>query len=383
MPHNMTNSEATELSPLCLSDGPESADIRLPLGSLREQVGCATRYLHLSNYHRDRVLRVAMRAALEIEKASSWLNAQSNSAGLYIRPNFLDGNTHGAMVEERFVKNASSRDCLVSVRLGGIPLLIGIANRLVTLSDEDDYSGFVQSVFNPRPDQIKWDPEREPIGILTFTMAPDDDNGFDKTADIVINALLMIFFHEASHACAAHAFVAHKWRNSSRYREYHRALEAEADWGAGLLFLKYQYQSSQGMVPDKSAICQDLIFGARCNFIALQAALGLKGGSENYHYPRTRMFCTVAGARQAWNSLGFTNQEFDNLVAEASSPFMMEEIAFPVGVKGWLYEGDARSIADHDALNAETLALWIMLRGSHDYKRVPPLDEFYVRISRY
>lgn len=374
----MSDDHLNEDIALFLIDGPVCDDIKLPISTLREQVVIARSYSEYSsvnpNFHADFVQTVAARAAFELQNASDWLNAHSNADGLYIRPSFVDGKTHGARVDEKYVINASSRDCIIYVRLGGIPLLLGIANRLQTMRDEGGYGAFLDGVFRPGIDHIQWDPETEPIGSLTLNLG-DPAGELEETYEIVINALLLIFFHEAAHACAAHAYIAYKLQKSSLYSQYAKALEAEADWGSGLMFMKYRSRS--GRVLDEPRLCRDFIFGTQCNYLALQVALGRKNGeSVNYHFPYARTACTLMGARQAWEASSNFVGDFNRLIADASHSLFSVDALFPRSIKGWLSTEDERAVQDRNTLGNVTLGLWLLLRASHHYKRARPLDEF-------
>lgn len=375
---NMSQAPTGKVPPLYHHvDGPIAKDIQLPPVQLDEQARLATQYLEYSsvnvNVHAQNIRWVAWQVAIELERACNWLNEYANQDDLYFHIGFLDGNTHGACIEEPSVINSTVRDCLISMRLGGIPLLIGIANRLNDLSRSSLRLLLSLGHCSGNHSGVElWDPETDPVGITTWE--GDTPSGMGHTLDIVINALLLMFFHEASHGCAAHGYISKQKKFDMLRAQYHRAMEMEADWGAGQLFVKYRAATAQH---DEATIVQQLLYGSQCNYLALQVSRGLKGGSDSdYHLPHTRTRCTLEGAQHAWKALPSLTQDFVGMINDAYQSIEQLEKLFPNAIRGWLPYDSARSERDLRESRMVSIPLIRLLRKSHIHVRARPLDEF-------
>ena len=358
-------------------DGPVAKDIRLAPGPLSGQLMLARQYVNYSsvnvNIHAQNVEWVAHQAATELERAVDWLNEYSGQDNLSFRVSFCDGNSYGAFLEERSARNSSYRDCLISVRLGSIPRLIGIANRLNMLG-QSPVIGALLLGHGGEVDWgiIPWDPETEPIGSTVWES--DTSTGMGHTLDIVVSAMLLMFFHEAAHGCAAHGYITKRQNFDLLKSQYHRAMEMEADWGAGMLFAKYRTVTDQ---QDAATLVQQLLYGSQCNYLALQIERGLKGSSDaNYHLPHTRSHWTLSGAQHAVEGLPVPIQDFVELVNDTYQPIQYLEKLFPKSIKGWLPYDSTRSQRDMVESRDVSIPLIRFLRKSHGFKRARPLDEF-------
>ncbi|MFC5514104.1 hypothetical protein ACFPOU_23665 [Massilia jejuensis] len=371
----MSNTNNDELISLYSHiDGSSGRDIELQPGTLKDQLAEASQYLQYSSVHvpihSDNIKWVAYQAAAELEKAVEWLNEASNQDDLYFRVGFSDGNNFGARIDENRARNSSIRDCLITIRLGSIPLLIGIGNRLNTLSQ----SPLLASIMLGHSDRdfgvIPFDPEIDPIGSTVWEQ--DTQSGMDHTLANVVNALLLMFFHEASHGCAAHGYIWNKRKDDLLEAQYHRAMEMEADWGAGMLYVKYRSATSNY---DARTLCKQLLYGSQCNYLGLQIARGLTGGPDtHYHLPHTRTHCTLYGAQQAWEAITCFDQSFVDLINEAYASIDLVEKLFSKKIKGWLSYDNARSERDMAGSRSISRPMIDELQKSHAYKRARPFD---------
>lgn len=362
-------------SELTMHDGPPGGDEKLPGLTFTEQVPFASKYLTYSkvnvNIHEANINWLTRTVAVELEKATAWLNEMTNPDSIYIASRFVDGNKHGASVVPLSPANAISYEYLIKMRLGGIPLLFGIANRIQLISSNLLLGAIATGNTSVKAGYIEWDPETEPMGSITSEL--DTDSGLGHTLQIVQDALLLMFFHEAAHACAAHPYMFGKHKYSLLSEQYHKAVEAEADWGAGLLFIKFRTAFSN---VSNSELCRQIVFAAQCNYLALQVARGGKGMPDvTYHTPNTRTRCTIAGGEQAWTMSDRSKESYIELINEAANSIYFTEKLFRKSIKGWLPFDSDYSKRDLENLVSISWPLLKTLKASHKIPRASIFNE--------
>lgn len=79
----------------------------------------------------------------------------------------------------------------------------------------------------------KWHPTRNPVGRLVYDYGNERDTS-TSTADSV----QLLFFHEIAHALRGHAWI--NPQDGVGAAAHRRALESDADWCAGYLFVKHE-----------------------------------------------------------------------------------------------------------------------------------------------
>lgn len=360
---------------LTMFDGPPAKDDQLPDLCLTEQLPFAKKYLDYSkvnvNVHAANINWLTREAAIELEKATNWLNEKINVDSIYIATRFVDGNKHGASVKPLSSPQSSSREYLIRIRLGGIPLLFGIANRLQLISSNLLLGALATGNTNVDAGYIEWDPETEPMGSITWE--PDTLSGLGHTLQIVQDSLLLMFFHEAAHACAGHPYMYGKHQYSLIADQYRKAVEAEADWGAGQLFIKFH--TDTGKI-EGSELCRRMVFAAKCNYLALQVARGEQGRPDSkYHTPNTRTQCTVAGGEQAWSMSNSVSGDYVEMTNESANSIYFAEKLFRKAIKGWLPFDSNYSKLDFESLVSVSWPLLKVLKESNKVKRAKAFDE--------
>lgn len=333
--------------------------IPLPLAPLAEQLHFAGAYMNCNNgqrtVHERGLSLVAQMVARELTVWADWINREIAPSRHSIKLYFTDGLDVDATVqEESGIVTAKERTTVVWMSLGSLPLLFGIANRFA-LSKENhlDQSGLARSAdFHEWEKFQRWQPEVDPIGILEF-----DPDGFilNHTYQIVSDACVLMFLHEVAHACQAHMSVKEVVRqHGAAYPRYRRAAEADADWGAGWLFIRGQKQSEEA----SNEIVSRLAFAANCHYLSFQYAYKGSGDvAQLYHMPATRSQITFRGGNQAWGDLGGDARTYHKAFMDAILKMPLFELFGPMVMKSWIPFGDKRVSDDFRAYQTISLPL--------------------------
>lgn len=336
--------------------------ILLPFGPLAEQLRFADAYMNCDNgmrtVHERGLLLAAQMVAKELTAWADWINREIAPTGHSINLYFTDGLDVDATVqEESAIVTAKERVTVVWMSLGSLPLLYGIANRFA-LSKEDHHeqSGLTRSAhFHEWEKFRRWQPEVDPIGILEF-----DHDGFiiNHTYQIVLDACVLMFLHEVTHACQAHLSVKEIVRkNAAAYPQYRRAAEADADWGAGWLFMRGHSMLEQHEKANREIVSR-LAFASNCHYLSFQYAYRDSGGvAQLYHLPANRSQITSRGGSQAWADMGGDHKTYYDAFMETVLKMPLIELFGPMAMKSWIPYGDKRVSDDFRAYQTISLPL--------------------------
>mgnify|MGYP000613188250 CR=1 FL=1 len=335
-----------------------------------DQVNRAKRYLEYNkdghSAHQELLKRVASQAALELGEWMKWVNAEAAADEADFLLFFNDSNDFNACVKPRVV-NSFYNEYAIIINLGCLPLLISAANRLVNLSHFSP--GWIVDIGNFDRNERGWDPRRDPMGNLTFAA---DDLFVTRTIRTTVDAIILMVLHEVTHGCKGHLMLKASVRKSPPIR---RALESEADWGSGYLFVHGTTEQIYGTpgVVDTSFLSR-IVIASLCNFIGFQANLIQERTTLSpYYLPYTRLQCALEGVRQAW--LDNTERRVDINVAlpEIWTKFMFLENDFPEVYTGWIEQHDDRSKADMELHIAQSDVLLAVLHTDLSPRSFAPL----------
>lgn len=305
-----------------------------------EQICQASVYLNYEtggeSVHREILTAVATQAAIELAMWTTWINTIAVQDGVTFQLLFADCNAFGAQLISPIAGSEPGSYSIV-ISLGCIPFLVGAANRLVTMRPINDSftSPFVFHV-----EDGKWDPSTDPIGILTNEQG---NNVYAKTQRTAVDSLILMLLHEAAHGCRGHPWVP---KSVQKLIPNCRALESEADWGIGYL---YVIGKASGMPTTRAALDQyaldRFVTANLCSYLGFQAN-NRNGVPSKYYLPYTRMVCAFDGVHQALLELAHPDAEIVNMLNSSMERYAMLEMEFPQIYTGWVSHYDPRAISD-------------------------------------
>lgn len=212
--------------------------IELPGRTLLEQVSNAAQFVNCESgeysRHAPLLREIAGQSAVVLSNCNDWINSVISDHKQTIDIFFSDGTMFNARAG-RYKCEAGTWQWGVEINLGSIARLLGCANRVLQMMD-DNYllTGNASAFGSPR--SLDWDPLGDPVGILTTTEQYDLESSFRLT----VQALQLVYFHEVAHILSAHPYVPIMSEPlRSDYALYRRAVESEADFGAGWLYTWY------------------------------------------------------------------------------------------------------------------------------------------------
>lgn len=319
------------------------------------------------SFHSDLLASVAPRIIIELEECFEWVKASAAKDGARI--NFA---VHDSGKWMAYVARQGERESDITIGLGCLPSLIGVANRLETALRFGPLS-LLHDIRSGSRNTDGWNPLEDPMGILTY-----DHQGepFRETTKIVTDAMMLILLHEASHACRGHMWIK-KLDLKITDDELRRALESDADWGAGYLFVMREVGKFIPKKPndkEQEAIVLRLTLASQCQYIAFQILAA--HSSKKYHLPYTRMMDTMLGADAAWLHF-FGQHNFTQLINNSYSKAGEVEFLMPEIFPDWIELNSAASIEDQKLRNRLSLSILrssqirnqILINGSGFLKR--------------
>lgn len=273
--------------------------IELPGGTLLEQVSNAAQFVNCEkgeySCHAPLLRKIAGQSAVVLSSCNDWINSVISAHRQTIDIFFSDGTMFNARAG-RYKCAAGTWQWGIEINLGSIARLLGCANRVLQMIENNylltgDYTAFGS------PRSLEWDPLGDPVGILTTTEQYDLESSFRLT----VQALQLVYFHEVAHILSAHPYVPVMSEPShSDYALYRRAVESEADFGAGWLYSWYTDNHSIACAgPDEENQEQhgkELVMAAMATYIAFQLSSNPAVAGKEYHLPPTRVSCILSGA---------------------------------------------------------------------------------------
>jgi len=297
----------------------------------------------------DFVIHAAECSVTALKDALQWVNEEFGKSDLTLELKLDD--SPGVFAQCCPVASVQGRAATIYVRLGCVPVLTGITNRLLHLQKsgpvllemelQGRLTGFTASE--------RWHPRTNPVGTLLNDYL-SERNTSSSTAD----ALLLIFFHEAAHALRGHLWI--RPEPPAIASVHRRALESDADWAAGYLFVLYQLDK----LKRENQILEDHLaeMGERLAIASASLNCTLQvwrsDTSNVYHLPHVRTRDNVYGAEEAWRThnlpldfLGLINTAYSQLV-------LLDRLVAP-RMPEWVAQDDPRNLADDTEWRSVTL----------------------------
>lgn len=303
------------------------------------------------------VLHAATVTINELQNAFNWVAGELTDTDLTL--DFKLDDTPFFFAQCQPTSDRPNRALRIFVGLGCVPTLVGITNRVLHVQGagpnvlEFEMQGRLSNLTS----MDKWHPLSNPVGGLFYDYGKEY-NTSTSTADSV----LLLFFHEIAHALRGHSWIK---RNANFSEEAHRrALESDADWCAGYLFVKYELlklSAADRLVGENlTKLCERLAVAS----ISLNTALQVKSdlSSELYHLPHIRTMDNSYGAELAWSEFDLSSR-FIDLINEAYGQFTLLDRIFGPRLEQWVARDDPRNIADEAEMKALTEPI---IRGFHE-----------------
>ena len=356
----MTSENEQELSALAIfSDGfgigPENA-------MSPEYVGEAIGYLQYNKPNNSLdpqhiVVHAANSTVIELTKAFKWITDELGDADLAL--DFKLDDTPYFFAQCRRTRDLPNRALTIYVGLGCIPVFVGITNRLLHMQNAGPImlEAEMQGRLNMLMPMDKWHPKINPVGRLIYDYVNERN-----TSTSTVDSVLLIFFHEIAHALRGHAWI--KPSSDVSEEAHRRALESDADWCAGYLFMKYELRklSSEDRSVQKNLIeiCERLAVASA----SLNCALQVKSdnASELYHLPYMRTRDNFFGAELAWHEFNLPHN-FVDLINEAYGQLALLDKILAQRLEQWIAQDDPRNIADEAERQTITEPI---VRGFHE-----------------
>jgi hypothetical protein len=244
-----------------------------------------------------------------------------------------------------------NRGVTIYVGLGCVPVLVGITNRLLhmQISGPNLLEMELQGRFTELTTSARWHPRTNPVGNLVYDYA-DERNTSSSTVD----ALLLIFFHEVAHALRGHLWVRPDADASGS--AHRRALESDADYVAGYLFVQYQLdklrRDSHNVDDYLTEMGERLAVASASLNCALQ--VWRSDTSEFYHLPHVRTRDNLYGAEEAWRRHNLS-LDFLELINTAYSQLALLDRLLAPRMPQWVTQDDPRNLTDETERHSVTL----------------------------
>jgi hypothetical protein len=294
--------------------------------------------------HEEILKEIAVQAAGELQEWVDWLNQVAASDSVRFTLVFNDTSVFNASIKNISAFGSEWREFAIIINLGCLPFLLGAGNRLAGMLRQRDQLPEVEQFLDRYQG---WDPAMDPVGMLT--LEPGEFN-LHKTTRIVLDALILILLHEATHGCRGHLSLPKIFREAFIYR---RALESEADWGAGYLFIRGMASGvgSSNFSPNNLnfRLVGRLVHAATCNYLGFQSQLTPSAaGTSLYYLPHTRSDCTYDGAQLAWLEATNMKTDISGSINTTLLEFLYVEMVFSNLYPGWISHADDRSKNDKE-----------------------------------
>lgn len=245
----------------------------------------------------------------------------------------------------------------IYVGLGCVPVLVGITNRLLHMQKagpiflEMELQGRLAELTTP----VKWHPRTNPVGTLIYDYV-DERNTSSSTAD----ALLLIFFHEIAHALRGHLWIRPNAEVSGS--AHRRALESDADWVAGYLFVQYQMDKLRRKCQKADDYLTEMGERLAVASASLNCALQVwrTDTSKFYHLPHVRTRDNLYGAEEAWRTHKLS-LDFLELINTAYSQLALLDRLLAPRMPQWVTREDSGNLADETEWHTITLPTLLAL----------------------
>ena len=300
----------------------------------------------------DIVVHAATTAIEQMREALTWVTGEIAEADFHFDLMLEDADVFWAGCKK--ISNPPKYAFIIYVSLGCIPVLVGITNRLLHMQKAGPII-LAMEIQGDGPID-KWHPELNPVGRLMY-----DYVNLRNTSTTTADAIGLIFFHEIAHATRGHFWIDQNLEVNSL--DHRRAMESDADWSAGYLFMKYElhklgaenYNNQEALteIIDRLAVAS-----ASLNF-ALQINDGNSGGS--YHLPHTRTLDNFFGAETAWQELKLP-YSFVDLINEAYGQLALVDKVVAARLDQWITRDDPRNLEDEAKKKTVTEPI---VRGFH------------------
>ncbi len=284
------------------------------------------------------VVNAASLAVAEMNSAFNWINEELIGEDLDL--DFKLDDTPSFFAQCKVTASVPSRALTIYVGLGCIPSLVGITNRLLQLQRGGPLMLEIEMQGRHDVDAEKWHPRENRVGALIYDYV-NKRNTSTSTAD----AILLIFFHEVAHALRGHHWLPPAENVSAK--KHRRALESDADFCAGYLFMKYQLKKlsdeNRSYAENLDELCERLAVAAASLNCALQ--IWRSDVSELYHLPQVRIKDNIMGSYWAWHELNIS-RGFIELINKAHGHLASLDHVLGFRLEQWIAEDDSRNIDD-------------------------------------
>lgn len=293
------------------------------------------------------VRNAAALSIIEMQKCFEWIKSETNLTALSLE--FRLDDTNYLFAQCQSFGRVPNRLCKIFIGLGCVPIFVGISNRLLHLRKAGALQLLIEiGATTPKDEFVEqWDPKANPVGWLKYEYGLTP-NTSTSTAD----AMSLIFFHEAAHATRGHVWI--RRHSSVAPGDHRRALESDADWCAGYLFMKYELQKlsqeSKNNEEVVSAVITRLVLASATLHFALQLH---SEESSSYHFPYTRMHDNAYGASAAWRAAGLPGDFFKIANDSYGHMGLIDEIVSDK-IEQWIRRDDSRNILDEKSKRAIT-----------------------------
>jgi Zn-dependent peptidase ImmA (M78 family) len=303
------------------------------------------------------VIHAANSAVSELKKPFKWIADELADADLTL--DFMLDDTPYFFAQCTPTRGQPNRALTIYIGLGCIPVFVGITNRLLHFQKAGPLmlEAEMQGRLNIHMSTEKWHPKSNPVGMLTYDYV-DERNTSTSTVD----AMLLIFFHEVAHALRGHAWI--RPNSATNAKAHRRALESDADFCAGYLFMKYELQkldneNRMGEEP-LSELCQRLAVASASLNCALQVRIN--DASELYHLPHMRTRDNYFGAELAWNESKI-EYDFVEFINDAYGQLGILDKIIAQRLSTWIAQDDPRNVSDENERKTTTE---LIVRGFHE-----------------
>lgn len=315
------------------------------------QIANAENYLNYSEQsypiHADFLRSVTRYIMGEIEPCFNWIKEEAEKDSGYVYMAYNDSRAWVANAKEQMGERVAD----ITMGLGCVARLLGIANRLATALSSGP-TMFLSAVgampfLNEFYGHKTWDPLVDPLGILM--PKANTVNDYDDTIMIAKDAMLLLFFHEATHVCRGHLWIP-KEVEGYKTHEVRRALEIDADWGAGRLFVEWKRKQQSCTSFDRAFeknLIDSLTIASQCLYFAFQIYADNDVKQPHYHLPYTRAIATLEGAHSIWREV-CPVENFPELVNTAYSRLGFIEKILPYVFRDWIRVDDFKTTKDQE-----------------------------------
>lgn len=347
-----------ELSALSMSDVTRRRKQRTNV--FPHDINLAKKFFPISDgkiVHEKILKQATKRASDELTQWADWINKQCENDKIKFVLCFDDDLDFNASIEPPLTLNGEFREHPIYIVLGCVPVIMSVANRISQLLDDDTTASF----FGMEP----YNPIYGPMGTLTYDSG-DGRPDFERTIRIAIDAITLIFLHEVTHGCRAHQFFPEFFKNV-----YRKAMESDADWGSGYMFVQgllagLSPRNGNSLSIGRSELAERLAFASQTTLLGFQSTRDPSKSESIYHLPYTRSRCIVFGAKLAWEESRALGPDFFDAFYDVLAKMCMFDEIFHRTWAGWIGHAEKQSQDD-----------WFI----HDYFTVARLAEIHTALA--